>query len=477
VSSFSDIFASMKRMAEGVLPSMQAFPPIDVAALSANLRINKRAQEHAAQERPTSSSQFPDDVELDIEDELDRRARKATEEYQAQRDLYDGRIRGAVVSGDQRVLVDAAGENAIADFKAETLNNLNRLHVLQEHVAQSESEFREFRSLNNLTRPARINEHGGRTWLVLALIIVGESILNGQFFAQGSEAGMIGGVIQAVVLSALNVGAATLYAFWLLPQLFHRRFSRKALGILGSLLFLLWLGFLNLAIGHFRDLFVERAGDVTMATFLERLLDAPFALRDVESGLLVMLGIGLGIGAMIKVALFQDLYPGYARLGRRRQDAIDRFTSAQELCLVELVKLRDQAVADMTAAIEAISRAQYELEMAMTGRQRLHNNFVAHLGELSKTHSRLISEYRQANTAHRKTPPPQFFASVAPAPASTRPAELTNPSIVSSDVRQEAVTRIEHYIRAVNKEFETALAAYQSVRDLTSSPKSANAAA
>ena len=48
-----------------------------------------------------------------------------------------------------------------------------------------------------------------------------EAIINGLFFAQGSQTGIIGGVTQAIVLSLFNIGVALAFGLYWLPDLRH----------------------------------------------------------------------------------------------------------------------------------------------------------------------------------------------------------------------------------------------------------------
>ena len=211
---------------------------------------------------PAADADGPDVVELEVLGIIEEAARKANEDYLSQRDFYEGRIRRAAITPDLKVQLEAAGANALADFRAEIIHDQNTLHTLLQAAGNREAEYQEFRQRHNLNRLPRNISQGQRTFafLVLAVFVILESILNGMFFAEGSEAGIIGGVMQALVLSVLNVGVAALYAVYGLPFLFHRSKWGNALGVLATVAFVVWLLGLNLAIGHFRDLFVQDAG-------------------------------------------------------------------------------------------------------------------------------------------------------------------------------------------------------------------------
>ena len=461
--------ASMMGTREGMLPSIQAFPPLDVEQIARELRVSERAEEAGETGHPPPDAVGPDLVELDILAEIERRARKANEDYLSQRDLYEGRIRRAVIGADQRVKIEAAGQNALADFKARIIDDQNHLHIMRQEVEGREEEFRVFRERHDLQRLPKTVSPGEQVlrFMVLAVFVILESILNGMFFAEGSEAGLIGGFVQALVLSLLNVGVATLYARYGLPLLHHRSAIVKVVGLSIVSAFVFWLVGLNLAIGHFRDLFIDGAGHVQMARLLDRLSNSPLLLSDAKSGLLVLLGIGLGVLSVIDAAGTRDLYPGFAAVGRERQRAIERYAEENTKCLYAMTSRRDQAVEDMSSAIDLIRTSHYDMQLAIEGRSRLHQNYFAFLDHLAAVHERMIHLYRDTNCRARSVAEPAYFRNPV-----ARPGFLDRPMLplipeLEVDVRAEVVTRFEYYIKAVNEKFEQTLPEYQTVGQLT----------
>src|SRR4051812_8738676 len=311
--SVRDLVAGIMDPGHGVLPGIQSFPPINVDQVARDLQLDERAEKAGRAGQPLSQADGPDMAELDILDHIERLARKAHEIYLAQIDHYEGRIRRAVITADLRVQIEAAGSNALADIRAEIIHHQNQLNLLLQAVGSREQEFRQFRQSHGLTRPPRYAAPDERALALLLLLVfvLLESILNGMFFAEGSEAGLIGGVVQALVLSILNVGVAALFAVFGLPLVFHRRGGIKLIGALVSILFGCWLVGLNLAIGHFRDLFIAGAGRVQMAELLKPLTTSPPLLAPVKSGILGMPGLAPALPAVIQPPATLDPYSRY----------------------------------------------------------------------------------------------------------------------------------------------------------------------
>src|SRR4051812_1276964 len=247
-TSVRALVAAAMSNADGELPGIPVFPQLDVEQIARELRLDERAEKAAMAGQPAPDADGPDSAELDILGKIQGHARKACDDYLALRDLYENRIQRAAVTPDLQVQIEAAGANALADFKAEIIHDQNQLHNLLRSVGNREEEFREFRERHCIKRLPKTISKGERAFglMLLVVFVLLESVLNGTFFAEGSEAGLIGGVLQALVLSVLNVGVAALYAVYGLPLLFHRRGGIKFIGALVTILFGFWLGGLNL---------------------------------------------------------------------------------------------------------------------------------------------------------------------------------------------------------------------------------------
>jgi hypothetical protein len=466
--SVRDLVASIMDPGEGGLPVIQVFPSLDVEQIARELRLDERAETAGRAAQPQVQADGPDMVELDVLDHIERLARKAHEVYLSQIDHYEGRIRRAVITSDLRVQIEAAGSNALADIKAEIIHHQNTLNLLLQAVGARDEEFRQFRERHGLSRPPKIPSPDERVLALLLLLVfvLLESILNGMFFAEGSEAGLIGGVVQALVLSLLNVGVAALYALYGYPYLFHQRRELQVAGVLATVAFALWLVGLNLAIGHFRDLFVTGGGNVAMTELVDRLRSDPLLLDDAKSLILVALGVGLGLLSVIDVAASRDRYPGYTAVARDRERAIQRYIDENARCLAHIMELRDQAVDDMTAAVQLIRDAQLGMLRAMEGRTRAHQMYLSHLNQLTGVHQRLVQRYRERNRRVRRGEAPAYFQRPAARPLFAEPPTLTPLPGLEEDVRREVIARIDYYIKAVNDRMEDAIPEYQTVGQL-----------
>ena len=111
----------------------------------------------------------------------------------------------------------------------------------------------------NLDKPQEKNGFllGG----VIFILFVVESVINSQFFAKGSEFGLLGGTLTAIAISSGNVliplGLALFGHRW-----FYQHDSYRSLGIVMIGLFLLWAFGFNHLVAQYRESLVLVAGTV-----------------------------------------------------------------------------------------------------------------------------------------------------------------------------------------------------------------------
>ena len=278
---FAGLAAKLAGTREGIIPTAQLFPAVDQAQLARTLRLEQRSAELGMQQRPNFSATLPDPVESEIDGEIEERARRAHAEYQAQCSAYEARIRNAIITREQRVAVEAAGKNTLSDFTATIRDDSNHLFLAAKRVQETSRALQIFKERNQLSRPPADASSWQRlaAWLGLIVLVLFEAFLNGSFFAKGSELGLVGGMTQALILSVLNVGGAMLYAIFGLPRLVHRKVAWKLVGAASTVIWVGWLVVVNLAIGHFRDLYAIYGDNLKMSDLITELTTHPFLMR------------------------------------------------------------------------------------------------------------------------------------------------------------------------------------------------------
>jgi hypothetical protein len=152
-------------------------------------------------------------------------------------------------------------------------------------------------------------------FFIIAIII--ESALNGVFFAEGSEAGLVGGIGTALVIAFFNVTIGGMIGIFSLRYKNHYKQWKVLLGWGGVVIGTVISFIFNLLVAHYRTAMTldpDNAASKAMETFSEGIL----SISDVQSCLLFLLGVLFYFGAVYKGYKADDAYPGYGILARKR---------------------------------------------------------------------------------------------------------------------------------------------------------------
>ena len=169
------------------------------------------------------------------------------------------------------------------------------------------------------------------TFSVLAGLVLIEGLINAQFFAKGSDLGLLGGWIQAITVAFTNVIAA----FFLVGFLAIRALSNPdrpfAFGaaVVGLPLAIIGIIFLNFTAAHYRDLLEINAAVLAQGDFTETgeyLAPVSRALsfgqfETLEALILFLLGMTFAAIAAFKGATFDDRIIGYGTVQRHLERA------------------------------------------------------------------------------------------------------------------------------------------------------------
>lgn len=168
------------------------------------------------------------------------------------------------------------------------------------------------------------------TFSVLAILVLFEGLANAYFFAGSSDLGLLGGWLQAITVSFVNV----ITAFFVIGYLCLRHltnpqkrwsFMAAAIGLPISVAF---IAVLNLAAAHYRDLLEIHAATLAIGGAevtgeliapIQHLIAAPFSFQTLEAYLLLTLGLTFAIIAAYKGRTFDDAIPGFGVVQRRAE--------------------------------------------------------------------------------------------------------------------------------------------------------------
>jgi hypothetical protein len=389
------------------VPTTLTFSPLDIPAMVERLRLVERGEENGRQSRPPSDSLQPDRVEAEIagliKDEYDR----ALDIHRQGQAAYDRRIYGTSLD---TLAVEIRGEaqDAVAEYTRVSLQAQDEISLDRKDLDDVEKEFDNFKTLNRLARGCRSPEghvtHIGTILLILLL----DTMANGYLLSGRDEFGLLGGMIQAILVAGMNIGFGFFAGRFAVPNVVHRSFWRRSAGLIGlALLFGLILA-LNLSFAHYRDLSVLGVADAEQKA-LSEMLQTPLVLRDVKSWWLGCVGVMFAIVALIDGFNWDDHYPGYGERARRRESKREDYLDRKNYWFETIKSRREQARAEVSEIRREIDKIQGEIGQASMGSRSFTASFHAHVSNLEAAGNQLIGIYRDANRRVRAIPAPPYF--------------------------------------------------------------------
>jgi hypothetical protein len=245
-----------------VAPSERASaPPDTIDAAYDVIYPASAATQLATHPQPLSAAHLPAKVEravtgnpgfarltTELHAQIDKKHKKARKELSAvlaRIEAQEAKCAEPAVE-DQLKQIDFAGQKLL-------LSKGTALAERLKHEQAAERDLAKFKTQQRLTRePQYPTSRLFSAGVLLALILV-EAGLNGVLFAESSEAGLLGGWTEAVVLAVANVGVAFLLGFLALRALNARNLLAKAAGGVAMVAGLALILAINIFGAHYRD--------------------------------------------------------------------------------------------------------------------------------------------------------------------------------------------------------------------------------
>lgn len=299
-------------------------------------------------------------------------------------------------------------EKIEADFEKIYQQGQTEVKQLQIEVDTLQQNFDTFQQQNRLTHfpsyPAtRILPIG-----ILCMIVVVETLMNGYFFAKGSEFGLLGGVLQAFIISSVNVLVAYVVGNFVFRWIFHRNVWIKTSGFIFFTLYILFLAVFVLAITHFRDAFtVDPDNAWGMASV--KLKSLSFDFLDFESYLFLAFSLIFALFALMDAFHMDDYYPRHGKLHRRLQSAKEALSEEKEERSDELEEKIISVEGEIEYLKESVAERKANMNQAEQAINVLIDTYRKYMKSLEQGGIALIKEFQQNNKIHRTSAPPKYF--------------------------------------------------------------------
>lgn len=301
-----------------------AWPVFDTAAVDLKLRhINSLRMKRAT-----------------LKQEMHRHAQRVDSHHDEQRAAY---LRRTVIS-DFRPDIEQEAARSLNGLAVLADRASNTLSAARTDLENKRQDYQGFRERNNLVREPHYPESVFRHVVLLILIALAETVLNGSMLSIGALGGLVQGWSIAFVIAVFNIGVA--FALGNLIRLVNSKaFLDRTLGFLCAGLSIVVALLFNLFVAHYRSALLASEGFDESIAAGTRAWDSyssgVFNVPDFMSWLLFGFGVLAAGFAAYKGYSLEDPYPGYSRRARAFKAAQDRFQDEYDDVIDELSQFQE----------------------------------------------------------------------------------------------------------------------------------------
>jgi len=263
----------------------------------------------------------------------------------------------------------------------------------QEQRIDLRSELNNFRLLNKLTKreayyPKSYILHFA--WIFVFIFL--EALINSYFFGEASSLGLLGGIFIGFVTSFFNVILSTIAGF-VLRYKNHASYFKKFIGLSIFLLLLAGILFIHLFIAHYREILSVNP-HVDIWAVLKPTLEHPFVLHDMESIILISIGLLITLFSILKGMNFDDEYPGYGRVYRRWKIKEDAFLESKKQARTLMRDLHTLTLKKSDGMMDTLGASKKKLEAFDSDLDAFINTFRGYHLRAVEGARKTLSEYR-----------------------------------------------------------------------------------
>lgn len=242
---------------------------------------------------------------------------------------------------------------------------------------EKEASLSKFRADNKLTHAASYSDSPGSDWGYLIFAMIAEGIINSFFLSKASEFGLVGGFALAFAISLVNLVMALCFVigFQYFRHVSSGRSFVGAISMAGSSLVMISIALL---VGHYRsalDLDIGSASTVAVESWL----NDPLGIGTFESWLLTAVTIGIFIFFVFKLALKDELYPGYGKITRETIKARKQYTVLKTKAMKKVSQIKEKLNQKFELAYEELSTQAKMLEEDYEALESLEQDYQSYL--------------------------------------------------------------------------------------------------
>ena len=387
---------------------MSNLPTIDTKAIIEDLGLGDKARISGGRDLPSNTETTLDVAEQEIVSliaSFNRKGRKIADDIVS--DLF-AQFANIHLGGFQRQIKDLPDYIRIQVNKGLQSQKLN-LIALRRRERLLLGALNAFEDKHQLEGPAEYPESKLFHWSIVVALVLTESIANSYFFAKGSDFGLVGGALQALLISVVNIGVALFAGNYIFRNLSHISIVRKVMAGVALVVYGFFVLIFNLATAHYRAL-LEIDPTTALINTLPNLKRSPFGFDNFDAAILLFIGIIFAVAAMIKSYKADSFYPGHGALDRRHKVAEEDYREGREIARKTAHEELDKGLAAADRIEEGARRAAYEQPIILDRLENFSKDYAQYNDSLNEAQKTLLNFYRERNSRVRPSPAPSYFS-------------------------------------------------------------------
>jgi hypothetical protein len=424
----------------GHAPMDDVFVQIDRENWIKDLKLVERGKEQGELNLPRADDDSLDVVESDIVSRIGDELNAAQIYVRNQTQAYESRLANLQLLHELGS-IRGATKKATGDFETLVIDWRNRLSNRRDAIRESYHDLKLFKTQNGLTRPAFEVPSKVVTFGSIALAGLAEIFGNAIFLRVNDDLGLLGGVLAAIMVAAVNIVVAVVVGYFVWPRAHLRNTSARTTAFVGIGLWVLFLGVWNFLAAHYRD--AKSLGmDDPQGAAARLLVEQPFHLQGIYSWGILIIGIIAAVISARSAYRMDDPFPGYGERARQHRGRCEEYADEVAEANRQITGVRDDAISDAEEVKRQLEIQLRERDRIAAAYDRLISRFDEHQDRLEETANVLLSTYRNANRQARSLPEPKHFGQKFALQRSTV-TPLHRPEVREADVRsaQSALTK------------------------------------
>ena len=398
------------------------FPLFKVAEIEKDINISKEAAQDGQNDIPRTESQTFSICENEAIakcDELRQKEVSNAAKYLAS--IKDVIMNQAAELGKKHFFLNnlkANIEHTITEAKGKLSPLIGSFKTEQRHVQNYKIEHKISREPHTLTPMSILISLG-----VIAFLFYFEMELNTRLLAPAMADGQLGGKAVASAVAILNVFVSFGAGYLLIKNIHHVRTLKRRIAQFGLLIYALFIIYLNGLMGAFRasaeaKLKVKKYGkaatDSTVEVATEQGNELLWFLGTVEFGVypivLMFVGITFAVASLWDGYLFDDRYPGYGKVGKKRNEDIKEIERLRHALSSEVLLTFRKEIKDSSDNRDRLIKVNVtEWSKNITNLENTFENYKRFATQLDDGIDHCIGEYRGINNKYRKTAEPKYW--------------------------------------------------------------------